>query len=232
MGNLDPSRTIVIETNRIPFKHSNMHSNIWDKKTSIRNWPSIIPGWRNWLIKVVAKKRTYWVLRNLDQCISLSLCDIKKNESMLKVLFFWSNTYNVFLFRQGPMSPSLADVHMVTCLNIRGHINPFNLLVKPSFKLESIRTRGWPQYIISHKSNSRSVSHREHTTFLNMWLDRYVFCGKACSGTSNFLTLAEKISRNLEIPLGKIVLGALYSLLNRVSHYLMQNETVPTITGP
>jgi hypothetical protein len=41
--------------------------------------------------------------------------------------------------------------------------------------------------------------------------------GKACSATSNFLTLVEKISGNSEIPLGKIILGALYNFLNRVS---------------
>jgi hypothetical protein len=118
------------------------------------------------LIKVAAKKRANWTLRNLDQCISLSLSDIKKNEPMLKdACFFWSNTYNAFLFRQGPMSSTLADVHMLTGLNIAGHINPFGLLVKPSVELDNIRTRGSSQYIINHKSDNRSVCDREHTTF-------------------------------------------------------------------
>jgi len=76
------------------------------------------------------------------------------------------------------------------------------------------------------------MSDKEHTTFLNMWLDRYVFCGHACSPTSNYLSLAEKVLGNSKISLGKILLGALYNLLNRVSQHLMQNDTVPTITGP
>jgi len=42
----------------------------------------------------------------------------------------------------------------------------------------------------------------------------------------------KKISGNSKIPLGKILLGALYNLLNRVSQHLMENKTVPTITGP
>jgi hypothetical protein len=79
MGDPDPSRVIVDETNRVPFKETNMQLGLWDKRTSLRNWPSIIPGWRNWLIKVAAKKRVDWTTRNLDQCISLSLSDIKKN---------------------------------------------------------------------------------------------------------------------------------------------------------
>jgi len=126
MGDLDPSRVIVTETNKVPFKESSMHPGLWDKSTSLRNWPSIIQGWRNWLIKVADKKRPDWTTRNLDQCISLSLSNIKKNEPMLKAAcFFWSNSYNAFLFRQGPMSPTLADVHMLTGLNIAGHLNSF-----------------------------------------------------------------------------------------------------------
>jgi hypothetical protein len=233
MGNPDPSRVIVAETNRVPFKESNLHPGLWDKRTALRNWPSIILGWRNWLIKVATKKRVDWTTRNLDQCISLSLSDIRKNELMLKAAcFFWSNSYNAFLFRQGLMSPTLADVHMLTGLNIVGHINPFSLLVKPTAKLDSTKTRGWSQYIINHKADDRSVSGREHTTFLNMWLDIYIFCGQACSPISNYLTLVERISSNSEIPLGKILLGALYNLLNRVSQHLMENKTIPTITGP
>jgi hypothetical protein len=152
---------------------------------------------------------------------------------MLKAAcFFWSTTYNVFLFRQGPMSPTLADVHMLTSLNIAGHINPSSLLVKPTTKLDSTRTGGWSQYITNYKTDSRSMSDKEYTTFLNMWLDIYILCGQASSPTPNYLTLAEKISGNSKIPLGKILLGSLYNLLNRVSQHLMQNETVPTIIGP
>jgi hypothetical protein len=179
MGDPNPSRVIIAETNRVPLKESNMHLRLWEKRASIRNWTSIIPRWKNWLIKVAAKKRADWTLRNLDQCISLSLSNIKKNEPMLNATyFFWSNTYNAFLFRQGPMSPTLADVHMLTGLNIAGHINPFSLLVKPTIKLDSTRTGGWSQYITNYKTDNRSVSDREHTAFLNMWLDIYLFVDK------------------------------------------------------
>jgi hypothetical protein len=66
------------------------------------------------------------------------------------------------------MSLALADVHMLTGLNITGHINPFSLLVSPTVKLGSTKTRGWSQYIVNHKADDRSISDREHTTFLNM----------------------------------------------------------------
>jgi hypothetical protein len=233
MGNVDLNRAIIAETNRISFKHSSMHPNLWDKKSSIRNWPSIILGWRDWLIKVSAKKRIDWVTRNLDQCISLSLSNIKKNEPMLKAAcFVWSNTYNAFFFRQGPMSPTLADVHMLIGLNIIGKINPFSLLVKPFGRLESVRIGDWSNYINIFKTDKKSMTDKEHTNFLNMWLDKYVFCGQACVPTSNYQTLAEKIVANSKIPLDKLLLRALYNLLNRVSQCLMKTEVVPTIIGP
>jgi hypothetical protein len=104
--------------------------------------------------------------------------------------------------------------------------------VKPCGKLESIRTGGWSNYITTFKTDKKNVTNKEDIAFLNMWLDRYVFCGQACAPTSNYHVLAEKITVNFEIPLGKYLLGALYNLLNKVSQYLMKNETIPTITGP
>jgi len=60
------------------------------------------------------------------------------------------------------MSPTLSNVHMLTGLNIAGHINPFSLLVTPTAKLGSTKTRGWSQYIINHKTEGKSVFDREH----------------------------------------------------------------------
>jgi hypothetical protein len=94
------------------------------------------------------------------------------------------------------MYPTLADIHMLTGLNITGQINPFNLLVKPSEKLESVRSGGWSNYINIFRTDNKTVTVKEHTTFLNMWLDRYVFCGQACAPTSNYHTLTEKIAAN------------------------------------
>jgi hypothetical protein len=52
------------------------------------------------------------------------------------------------------------------------------------------------------------------------------------SPTSNYLTWVEKVSGDSKIPLGKILFGSLYSLLNIVSQHLMQNEPIAIITGP
>jgi hypothetical protein len=40
---------------------------------------------------------------------------------------FWSNGVNAFLFGHGPMSPTLADVYMITSLDITGSVRPWDL---------------------------------------------------------------------------------------------------------
>lgn len=158
-------------------------------------------------MKVAAKEQPNWVLRDLDQCISLSLSNMKKNEPLLKaVSYFWSSTYNAFFFGDGPMTPTLADAHMLTGLKITGSVNPFSLLNKPCFKFDSIRSGGWTKYIDVHKSSRNSVDAREHAAFLNMWLDKYLFCGSSCGPTSNYLSLAEQLALGSDIPLGKYLL--------------------------
>jgi hypothetical protein len=215
MGNPDPTEVISAETNRIPFKRSSMNPEMWEKKTSFRNWPSIIPGRRNWFVKVANKKQEDWTLCNLDQCIPLSLSNMKKNEPLLKAAsYFWSSTYNAFIFGHRPMTPTLADIHMLTSLNITGQAHPHSLMVKPSYRFDSTRSRGWSNCIAPHNATGKTVTEREHVPFLKMWLDRYLFCGQSCSPTFNYLVLAKRIAMDYEISLGKYLLGALYHLLN------------------
>jgi hypothetical protein len=158
---------------------------------------------------------------------------MKKNEPLLKATsYFWSSTYNAFLFGHGPATPNLVDIHMLIGLNITGQFIPHHLMVKASHRLESTRVGGWSNYISTHNTTQKNMTEREHVAFLNMWLDRYLFYGQSYTPTFNYQVLEEKISVNLEIPLGKYLLGALYHLMNQVSQDLMKNETIPTITGP
>jgi hypothetical protein len=48
------------------------------------------------------------------------LAETPKNENLLiAACHFWSNGVNAFLFGHGPMSPTLADVYMMTDLDIQ-----------------------------------------------------------------------------------------------------------------
>jgi hypothetical protein len=86
-----------------------------------------IAGWKTWYRRILADKSG---LSNLDalriaQCLELSVDETPKNEDLLiAACHFWSNGVNAFLFGHGPMSPTLADVYMITGLDITGSVQP------------------------------------------------------------------------------------------------------------
>ena len=178
MSNPDPTSIINLETDRIPLKASNMTS---DWSLAFRSWPSITPGWRNWFRRVAGNHRATWEQYDISQCLNLSLSKMIRNEPMfISSSFFWSDAINAFLFGHGPLTPTLLDVLMLTGLNISASDRPFTLLDKASFKVETRNIGGWKGYI-SKNMKTGSVSVREHATFLNMWLEKFIFCGKTAA---------------------------------------------------
>jgi hypothetical protein len=68
------------------------------------------------------------------------LAETPKNENLLiAACHFWSNGANAFLFGHGPMSPTLADVYMMTVLKITGPVYPFNY--RDSSRQRGVKTR-------------------------------------------------------------------------------------------
>ena len=113
------------------------------------------------------------------------------------------------------MTVTLADIHMLTVLRIMGPLQPYNLVGKLEHKVQSIRSEGWGGYITAHKqTQNMNADPKEHATFLNMWLEKYLFCGSACSPTTNHWYLSEQLSHGADIPLGKFLLGSLYHLMH------------------
>ena len=96
-------------------------------------------GWRNWFRRVFEKKVGDWELYDLNQCLTLSLSGIDRNDSLLiSASYFWSNALNAFVFGHGPMTISLADVYMLTDLRITGSMLPYEYLSAGSKKLAKI----------------------------------------------------------------------------------------------
>jgi len=146
-----------------------------------------------------------------------------RNEPMLiSASYFWSDAVNAFMFNHGPMTPTLMDVMMLTGLNIHAPDRSFHLLEKASFKTETKNIGGWKGYI-GKNMKTGSVSIREHTAFFNMWLEKFIFCGKTVGPTSNNLKLAETLATGNPVPLGKHLLGSVYYLLHQVSSRLRKN---------
>jgi hypothetical protein len=71
-------------------------------------------------------KTSNWDSFRITQCLQLSLAETPKNENLLIAAYhFWSNGVNAFLFGHGPMSRTLADVYMITGLDISGYVYPW-----------------------------------------------------------------------------------------------------------
>jgi len=119
---------------------------------------------------------------------------MNRNESLLiTTSYFWSDTLNAFLFGHGPASPTLADVLMLTCLDIASADDSHLYDRKPERKVETRNIDGWSGYIQKYQKTG-PVGQREHATLLNMWLDKFVFGGLSVGPTSIYLSAAERLA--------------------------------------
>jgi len=130
-------------------------------------------------------------------------------------LILWSDILNAFVFGHGPASPTLADVLMLTGLDISTADTSHLFDNKPSSKVETHAIRGWSGYIQKYRKTG-SVGDREQTIFLNIWLDKFVFYGRSAGPTSVYLSAAERLANGGRFPLGRYLLGSVYHLLHQV----------------
>ena len=101
-------------------------------------------GWKDWFLIVSHSNEVQWGERKLDQCIRLSIADMHRNESLLiAASYFWSDTLNAFMFGHGPTSPTLADVVMLTGLDVSSADSTYFFDTKPSAKVETPAIGGW-----------------------------------------------------------------------------------------
>jgi len=155
-----------------------------------------------------------------------------RNEPLLVAAsLFWSDALNAFLFGHGPMTPTLADVFMLTGLNI-SETDRISALSAPTHKFDTRSIGGWKGYINLYSKTSGSVTPKEHTAFLNMWLDHYIFCGKSVGPTTQYQMLAEHLAGGNNFAIGKHLLGLVYRLLHEVSVRLRHNRQIGNLGGP
>jgi hypothetical protein len=155
MGTSDPLEFIEAESQRIAFKAALSRPHEW--QDTFKDWPlPPIAGWRNWYKRILdddSAKTSNWDSLLIAQCLELSLAETPKNENLLIVAcHFLSNGVNAFLFGHGPMSPTLADVYMMTGLDITGFVYPYKY--KGSTRQKGVKIGvGYKMYIQKHMSN-------------------------------------------------------------------------------
>jgi hypothetical protein len=193
-----------------------------------------IAGWRNWYKRVLddkSLKTRNWDELRISHCLELSLAETPKNESLLiAASHFWSNGANAFLFGHGPMSPTLADVYMITSLKVTGTVYPYKY--KGSSKQTGVKTRvGYKRYIENHISDG-PLADVEYRAFLSMWLCRFIFCGKANEPILNHIVMAEDLAAGTPIPLGKYLLGSVCHMLHQTTYLMHASKKIPYVNGP
>jgi hypothetical protein len=171
-----------------------------------------------------------WESIGIANALSLSLSPLEKDENLLKTIgYFWSDVLNCFFFGHGPMTPTLLDVLMITGLDISSSCPSAYMLSAVPFKLSSkAECTNWSTYLNQHLKTKGLVTEKEHTTFLNLWLEHFLFCGPSLAPTKNYLPLAYELAKGHTIGLGKLFLGEIYRYLHLVSSSLLSQKKFRT----
>nr|BAD01416.1 aminotransferase-like protein [Oryza sativa Japonica Group] len=191
-------------------------------KNTFKSWPSLEKtspekSWITWFKRMSASKRVHWDEIGIGQALDLTIANSDKDEPLMAVAsYFWSNTINAFLFNQGPMTPTLIDITMITGLDVTSSANSMSLNMKNQYDFRTKSIDGWSGYVAAYVGQG-SVTPREHVAFLLMWLEEFLFCGLSCGPTTNWQFVAEALESKRQFPLGKILFGYLYQMLNNAS---------------
>jgi hypothetical protein len=212
---------ISCEANRIPFVSQDIDLDSW--ADSLRAWPNPPEGWVSWYNRVAKTYQPTWETIGIADALSLSLSPLEKNENLLKTIgYFWSDALKCFLFGHGPMTPTLMDVVMIIGLEIASP-SPFAFrLSEVPFKLSSkIECTNWGAYLNQHIKIKGPITEKEHTAFLNLWLEHFIFCGPSLAPTKNYLSLAYELAKGNSVGLGRLFLGEVYRYLHLMSWSLV-----------
>jgi hypothetical protein len=232
VGISDPREFIAAESQRIPFKAALSKPSLW--QDAFKNWPlPPIAGWRNWYKRVLADnsaKIQTWDSLRIAQCLELSLDETPKNEDLLiAACHFWSNGVNAFLFGHGPMSPTLADVYMITGLDVSGSVYPWDF--KGSTRQTGVKPGSGYKFYIQNHMKDGPLGEVEYRAFLNMWLCRFIFCGKANEPTLNHIVMTTQLAGGKRIPLGKYLLGSVYHMLHQTISQMHTGQKISCVNG-
>jgi hypothetical protein len=148
---------------------------------------------------------------------------------MKTIGYFWSNALNCFSFGHSLMTPTLMDVVMITGLDIAPPSPSAYNLPEVSFRLYSkSKCTTWGAYLNQHVKTKGPMTEREHTTFLNFWLEHFIFFGPSLAPTKNYLSLAYELAKGATVGLGKLFLEEVYKYLHLMSSSLHSQKKLKT----
>jgi hypothetical protein len=134
------------------------------------------------------------------------------------------------MFGHGPATPTLANVYMLTGLDISTVDEGSIYGRRAEHRVNTRNIGGWTGYIQEYQRTG-TVNQREHTIFLNMWLEKFIFCDRSVGPTNAFLPTAELLANGVRFPLGRYLLSSTYHLLHQVSQKLLLDEPIGNLGG-
>jgi hypothetical protein len=72
------------------------------------------------------------------------------------------------------------------------------------------------------------VTEREHTAFLNFWLEHFIFCGPSLAPTKNYLSLVYELAKGVTVGRSKLFLREVYRYLPLTSSSLLSQKKLKT----
>jgi hypothetical protein len=127
------------------------------------------------------------------------------------------------------MSPTLADVYMITGLDISGYVHPWDF--RGSTRQTRVKPRSGYKFYIQNHMKDGPLGEVEYRAFLNMWLCRFIFCGKANEPTLNHIVMATQLAGGKRIPLGKYLLGNVYHMLHQTVTQMYTSQKIACVNG-
>jgi hypothetical protein len=87
--------------------------------------------------------------------------------------------------------------------------------------LPNQKCTNWGAYLNQHVKIKGPMTKREHTAFLNFWLEHFIFCDPSLAPTKNYLSLAYELAKGATVGLGKLFLGEVHMYLHLMSSSLL-----------
>jgi hypothetical protein len=72
------------------------------------------------------------------------------------------------------------------------------------------------------------MTEKEHTAFLNLWLEHFLFCNPSLALTKDYLPLAYELAKGNTVGLDKLFLGDIYRYLHLMSLSLVYQKKLRT----
>ena len=77
-----------------------------------------------------------------------------------------------------------------------------------------------------HMKTKGPVTKKEHTAFLNLWLEHFIFCGPSLALTKNYLPLAYHLAHGNRTGLDKLFFGETYRCLHLMTTNLLNQRNL------